>query len=286
MPTPADALGGRSAAPPRTRPFGGAGGMAAGLALATREWVRFFRQRHRVVAAVATPLLLWLLLGLGLRDAFVPGAAAVEGGGAAGSLAFYYPGAVVLTVLFTSIFTCISVIEDRQEGFLQGVLASRAPRWSVAAGKVLGGAAIAVAQGLALIGLGLLVFPAPSPAGLAAAVAALVVLSVMLTALGLCFAWPMRSTSGYHGVMNLVLMPMWLLSGGLFPASTAAPPLQWAMRLNPLAHGHELFAAGFAGVRPALASPATSWAVVLATTAGLLVIATARVTRPVREDAT
>lgn len=254
----------------------------AATALASREWTRFFRQRHRVVAAVVTPLLLWLLLGLGLRDAFGPGVLPDRAGETAGpgSLSFYYPGAVVLMVMFTSIFTCISVIEDRREGFLQGVLASRAPRASIVAGKVAGGSGIAMAQGLALLVLGLLVLPFPSTAGLLAAVAALAVLSVMLTALGLCFAWPMDSTAGFHGVMNLVLMPMWLLSGGLFPAATAAEPLQWAMRLNPLAHGHEVFAAGLLGTPPTLAPAWVSWLVVLGATAALLAVAARRVSTP------
>ena len=265
---------------------GGASFVAAAAALAAREWVRFFRQPHRVVAALATPLLLWLLLGLGLREVFAPaaGAPANAGAPAAGSLSFYFPGAVVLMVLFTSIFTCISVIEDRREGFLQGVLASRAPRGAIAAGKVVGGAAIAFAQGLVLILPGLLVVPTPSVAGLAAAVAVLALLSVMLTALGLCFAWPMESTAGYHGVMNLVLMPMWLTSGGLFPAATAAPVLQWLMRINPLAHGHELFAAGLAGVPRVLAPGWVSWAVVLGGTLALSGLAAWRVSRPAREE--
>ena len=242
-----------------------------------------------MAAAIATPLLLWLLLGFGLRDAFGPGVLPEAPAGAAGaenlgtgSLGFYYPGAVVLMVLFTSIFTCISVIEDRREGFLQGVLASRAPRLSIACGKIVGGAGIAFVQGLALLTLGLLVigWPPAGVGGLASAALVLALLSVMLTALGLCFAWPMESTAGYHGVMNLVLMPMWLLSGGLFPAATAAEPLQWLMRCNPLAHGHELFAAGLVGTPPALAPAWVAWTVVLGSTAALVALAAVRVARP------
>ena len=186
-------------------------------------------------------------------------------------------------VLFTSIFTCISVIEDRREGFLQGVLASRAPRISIAAGKIAGGAAIAFVQGLLLVALGCLVFPTPTLVELVTALAALAALAVMLTALGLWFAWPMESTAGYHGVMNLVLMPMWLLSGGLFPAATAAEPLRWAMRCNPLAHGHALFAESFGGVPSALAPAGVSWVVVLGSAIALVALAALRVRRPIRD---
>ena len=286
-PAPDPAASALEAAPAHRVDRGRAGSSwwAACGALAAREWVRFFRQKHRVVAALLTPVLLWLLLGLGLRDAFGPaatgGGAEGSGGLGGGALRFYFPGAVVLMVLFTSIFTCISVIEDRREGFLQGVLASRAPRSAIAAGKVLGGSAIALVQGLFLLVPGLLVVSVPSAAGFASALLALTLLTVMLTALGLWFAWPMESTAGYHGVMNLVLMPMWLLSGGLFPAATAAPVLQWAMRLNPLAHGHELFAAGLAGVPRVLAPAWVSWSVLVGSTVALLVVATLRVKRPV-----
>lgn len=216
-------------------------------ALAQREVVRFFRQRNRVIAAVVTPLLFWLMLGLGLDRALVvpdatqPGEASGMASEGVGYLAYFFPGAVVLMVLFTAIFTTISVIEDRREGFLQSVLVSPAPRWAVVLGKALGGTAIAVMQALVMLLLGLLLFEVPGVLMLLAAVGVLLLIALGLTGLGLVFAWPMDSTAGYHAVMNLLLMPMWLLSGAIFPVGTAAGPVRWLMLANPLTYGQTLF---------------------------------------------
>ena len=267
--------------------------------LTRREWVRFFRQRHRVVAAVVTPLFFWAMLGLGLDQAVaVPQAAdAAAGnppvGGAAdgiGYLAFFYPGTVVLMVLFTAIFTTISVIEDRHEGLLQAVLVSPTPRLAVVLAKVAGGAAIAVAQGLVMLVLALPLLGFPGGGMALLAVGVLVVLAVLLTALGLCFAWPMETTAGFHAVMNLVLMPAWLLSGALFPLATAAWPLKWAMLLNPLTHGQALFTAAVTGGQvpvPATldllgpgSGPFVAAAVLLAATGALVAAAVAIANRP------
>ncbi|MEL7087784.1 MAG: ABC transporter permease, partial [Planctomycetota bacterium] len=146
-------------------------------AIAWREIVRFFRQRNRVIGAVMTPVVFWVLLGLGLNETFrvspVAGNAgtgmAVAGGSDLGYLEFFFPGMVVLMVLFTAIFSTISVIEDRKEGFLQGVLASPAKRWAIVLGKVLGGAAIATAQGLVLLVIWCVFFSWPGFVNLIAA---------------------------------------------------------------------------------------------------------------------
>ena len=209
-------------------------------ALAGREVLRFFRQRNRVIAAVATPLIFWLMLGLGLdRTLVVP--SATDGEPGLGYLAYFFPGVVVLMVLFTAIFTTISVIEDRREGFLQSVLVSPAPRAAIVAGKALGGTIIAGLQALAMLVLGLVLFSPPGVLNLVAAVGVLLLIALGLTGLGLCFAWPMDSTAGFHAVMNLLLMPMWLLSGAVFPVETAALPVRILMLLNPLTYGQTLF---------------------------------------------
>jgi ABC-2 type transport system permease protein len=220
------------------------------LATATlwqRELVRFFRQRSRVVGAVATPLVFWAVVGSGLNQTFHPGQAAglesVGGAGASlGYLAYFFPGMVLLMVLFTAIFSTISVIEDRQAGFLQGVLVSPAPRLAIVLGKVLGGATIATLQGVLLLALWPLVGPWPGAAAMAAAVGCLFVIAVGLTGLGLCLAWPMDSTAGFHAIMNLFLMPIWFLSGAVFPVATAPWWMQWVMRINPLTYAHAALA--------------------------------------------
>jgi ABC-2 type transport system permease protein len=144
-----------------------------------------------------------------------------------------------MIVLFTSIFAMMSVIEDRKEGFLLSVLAAPVPRSAIVLGKVLGGTALAAAQGMVF-----LVF-APFAAvhihvGQVLLVAVVVFLvSFSLTALGFAIAWPMDSSQAFHGIVNLFLIPLWLMSGALFPISGASGWIKAVMLLNPLTYGVE-----------------------------------------------
>src|SRR4051812_48043276 len=131
---------------------------AAG-SLARREIIRFFRQRNRIIGSIGTPLVFWLLFGAGMAGSF-----RLNAGQQSQTFLFYFfPGSLLLMVLFTAIFSSISIIEDRREGFLQGVLVSPIPRWSMILGKVLGGTVVAVAQGLVFLLLGLTLPIAISP---------------------------------------------------------------------------------------------------------------------------
>ena len=206
--------------------------MRAAWALARREVVRFLRQPSRIVGAFAPPLLAWLLLGSGFGASFrVPGTAG------ASYLAWFFPGTVVLVVLFAAIFSTISVIEDRREGFLQAVVVAPVSPLSVALGKIAGGTLLALAQGGALLALAPLLGAAPSASALAPALLVLALLALALTGLGLAIAWMLESTQGFHAVMNLFLVPMWFLSGSFFPAEGAPAWLRAAMAVNPLTYG-------------------------------------------------
>jgi ABC-2 type transport system permease protein len=196
-----------------------------------REIVRFLRQRGRVIGALGTPVLFWLVLGSGFG-------ASVSGSGTSGGyLTYFFPGMLVMVVLFTAIFSSISIIQDRNEGFMQGVLAAPVSRLAIVLGKVLGGAALGLGQGILLLALAPL---AGIPMGVGSAVEAAGVLAltaVALSALGFLFAWGTDSVQGFHAIMNLLLFPMWMLSGAFFPESGAAVWLRWIMRLNPLTYG-------------------------------------------------
>lgn len=244
-------------------------GWAAALTLAERELVRFFRQKNRVFGGLGQPIIFWLLFSEGLRPNDL-------------GYAHFFPGTVAMILLFTAIFATISVIEDRREGFLQSVLVSPAPRWAVVLGKVLGGAAIALLQGLVFLALGWATMPlASSPGELVAAVILMAVIAVALTALGFSIAWRMDSTQGFHAVMSVFLLPMWLLSGAFFPAGGSGW-LAWTVRANPLTYGvaglrHYL---RFADASEVVASPvanlpslATCWGVTLGFAALLIAIA-------------
>ena len=202
-------------------------------ALAGREIVRFLRERHRVFGALAQPLLTWALLAAGLRGSFrLPSAPDGMTYGA-----YFFPGTLTLILLFTAIFSTISLIEDRREGFLQGVIAAPIPRASIAAGKVLGGATLAFAQAMLVLPLAPLAGIRLTPSTFAAAVPVIAWTAVALTALSFCIAWRMESTQGFHAVMTVLLMPIWLLSGALFPAAGAVPWLRAVMAINPLSYG-------------------------------------------------
>lgn len=208
----------------------------AAWSLWRREVVRFLRQRSRIVGALGTPIMFWLLIGGGLRESFSAGGSK-GGAGSINYLEYFFPGTMVMILLFTAIFATISVIEDRQEGFLQAVVASPAPRSAIVVGKVLGSTTLAFMQAMLFL---LLAIPTGLPIGFSSlfVVAGVVLLvSLGLSALGLLIAWPMDSTQGFHAIMNLCLMPMWLLSGALFPASGASKWVAWVMAVNPLTYG-------------------------------------------------
>lgn len=198
-----------------------------------REIVRFVRQRSRVVGAFAQPLVFWLLLGAGLHASFRP-PGLPEG---LGYTAYFYPGVIALVLLFTAIFATIAVVEDRQAGFLQGVLVAPVSRASIVLGQALGCTTLAVGQGAIFLAFAPLV-GIPLGVGMVAAVLGVQVLIAFgLTCLGLAIAWRMDSTQGFHAVMNLLLLPIWLLSGAFFPASGASPWLAAIMAINPLTYG-------------------------------------------------
>ena len=201
--------------------------------LIQREALRFVRQRSRLLGALGQPVLFWILLGAGLGPSFQP--AGLPAG--VSYATWFFPGTVLLVVLFTAIFTTISVIEDRREGFLQAVLVAPVPRSGIVVGKIAGGAALALGQGvLLLLAAPLAGWPLTGAAFVVAA-ASLGLTALALTALGFCIAWRMESTQGFHVVMNLLLMPMWLLSGAFFPIAGTAGWLEAIMRVNPLTYG-------------------------------------------------
>jgi ABC-2 type transport system permease protein len=208
------------------------------LTLWQREMVRFWRQKNRVVAAIAQPALFWALFGAGFSGSFRLGAA---GAREADFLEYFFPGTVVLIVLFTAIFSTISIIEDRQAGFLQSVLVAPVSRAGIVLGKVAGGSSLALLQATAFLALAPLAGIRLDAANVAASFGALALVSFALTSLGVVVAWPMSSTQGFHAVMMLVLMPMWLLSGAFFPLTGGPTWLAWIMRANPLTYGVALF---------------------------------------------
>jgi ABC-2 type transport system permease protein len=209
--------------------------------LTYREIVRFLRQRSRLIGALAQPAIFWILFGTGLSGSFRMGGAGADG---ESFQAYFLPGIVAMIVMFTAIFSAISVIQDRNDGFLQGVLVSPASRTAIVLGKLGGGTILAVGQGLLFIAVAPLLawiglapdIPLPtSPVAWLAIIAMLVVMALALCGLGYLFAWRLNSVQGFHAIMSVLLFPMWLLSGAFFPAAGAGW-LAWVIRANPLTY--------------------------------------------------
>lgn len=240
--------------------------LPAVMTLAWRELVRFFRQRNRVFGALGQPIIFWLMFSEGFKSVDL-------------GYAYQFPGILAMILLFTAIFTTISVIEDRNEGFLQGVLVSPVPRWAMVLGKVLGGAVIAWLQAMLFLLLGWLTIKEISPPAVEvlAAVALMFVMAISLTGLGFYLAWKTDSSQGYHAMMSVLLFPMWLLSGAFFAVGNDSI-LKWLVMANPLTYG-------VAGLRHHLAGGETieggwlpglglSWGISVAFAVVMLVLAT------------
>jgi ABC-2 type transport system permease protein len=205
-----------------------------------REIVRFYRQKARVAGVIASPLIFWVVLGAGFAHSFNTGGATSATSATSGHyLGYFFPGSVAMIVLFTAIFSMMSLIQDRNEGFLLSVLAAPVSRSSVVLGKVLGGATLAAIQGIIFLVFAPLVGVHLTATAIGLSVLAVTMISFELTALGFAIAWPMDSTQAFHAIVNMLLIPLWLLSGALFPLSGAAGWMRFCMMLNPLTYGVE-----------------------------------------------
>ncbi|MBZ5532996.1 MAG: ABC transporter permease [Acidobacteriia bacterium] len=264
-----------AAVAPRVNPF------LPAFTLWWREVVRFYRQPARVVGVIASPLIFWVVIGAGFGKSLQSGAI-----GTGNYLLYFFPGALMMIVLFTSIFTMMSVIEDRNEGFLLSVMVAPVHRSGIVLGKVLGGTTLSAIQGL----LFLVVAPFIGiRLGLEQVlITALVtfLVSFALTALGFAIAWRMESSQGFHAIINLFLIPLWLLSGALFPMSGATGWIKMLMLVNPLKYGMDaLLVTMFPATAPATTLPLWGSIAVLAAFAVLVfaagfVIASRRSTVP------
>ena len=195
-----------------------------------REVVRFLTDRSRVFSSLGQPVIFWLLFAGALSNSsFKPGDQTYG--------EYFLVGALAMTLLFTAIFSTITVIEDRREGFLQSVLVAPVPRAAIALGKIMGSTTLAMINGLVFFALLPLAGVEVTAAGFIATAGVMLLLAMALAGMGYSLAWLMDSTAGYHGIMMVFFMPMLLLSGAFFPVQGAHPVMSWIMVFNPLAYG-------------------------------------------------
>jgi len=208
-----------------------------------RDLLRFRRDRARLVASLAQPLLYLVIFGTGLSSA-IAGAGGGFGGAAAGGAPggltytqFIFPGIMGMAVLFSAIFGAMSIVWDREFGFLKEVLVAPIDRSAVAIGKALGGATQAMIQGLVLLLLAPLIGIDLSLGVVAALIPLTFVLAFALSSLGVAIASRMKSMQGFQMIMTFLMMPMFFLSGALFPLQGLPAWMEVLTRLDPAAYG-------------------------------------------------
>lgn len=198
-----------------------------------REFKRFLRERGRIIGMIGQPLLYLLIVGnglsstLGLRGA-PPGF---------NYLQFMYPGIIGMSVLFTSIFSAVSIIWDREFGFLKEVLVAPVPRWTVAIGKALGGSTISIIQAAILLLLAPLIGVPLSVLAILKLLGVMFLISFALTSFGITIAARMESMQGFQMIMNFLVMPLYFLSGAMFPLRGVSRWMETLMRIDPLTYG-------------------------------------------------
>ncbi len=199
-----------------------------------RDLIRFWRDRTRIAGSLGQPLLFLFVFGAGLSPV------ASGRGGATGGfdyVQFIYPGVIAMAVLFTSVFSAVSVVWDREFGFLREVLVAPVPRWSVLVGKALGGSTTAMVQG------GLMLVFAPFAGVQLSLLMVVELVPVMfltafaLSAFGLLIAARMRTMEGFQLIMSFLMMPMFFMSGALFPLGNLPGWLTLLTHLDPVSYG-------------------------------------------------
>jgi len=196
-----------------------------------RENKRFLRYRSRILTSVVTPLLWLLIFGTGL------GSAIRFGNMAGGYQAFIFPGIIAQTILFTSVFSGLSVIQDRQFGFLKEILVAPISRPSIVLGKAIGISTTALIQGIILLFLSFVVSVPMTIPILLESIGVIILIALGLSGMGLLIASFTDSMEGFNLIMSFIVMPIFLLSGALFPITGLPSWLQAAVYVNPLTYG-------------------------------------------------
>lgn len=207
-----------------------------------REVKRFVRDRARIVGSFAQPILWLLLLGTGMGTGLAKvfsrgGGTEMFPGTGIGYLEFLYPGIIGMSILFTSIFSAVSIVWDREFGFLKEVLVAPIPRYSITIGKALGGSTVAMLQGAVLLLFAPFVGVSLKTMIVIELILIMFLNSFSLTSFGIVVAARMKSMEGFQVIMNFLMMPMFFLSGAMFPLTGLPVWMEKLVKLNPLTYG-------------------------------------------------
>jgi len=205
--------------------------MIAIYTLWLREIKKYFRSKSRIIGSLGQPILFLFALGFGLGPVF-------QKAGQGDYIQFLVPGIISMSILFLAIFSGISVIWDRQFGFLKETLVAPVPRWQIMLGRTLGGATVAILQGLIVFAISFLAgFRIVNPMAMPLAFVYMALIALIFTALGTAIASVLEDMHGFQLIMNFLVMPIFFLSGALFPLTNLPKILNILVRLDPLSYG-------------------------------------------------
>jgi len=196
-----------------------------------REVKRFARSKSRIVGSLGQPILFLIALGYGLGPVFAKA-------GQGNYLEFIAPGIIGMSIIFSAIFNGMQVIWDRQFGFLKETMVAPVSRLSIMFGRTIGGATVASAQGVLVLVLAVVAgFRPVSLAGVVPALVVMLLVALLFSALGIMVASLLKDMQGFQLIMNFLVMPLFFLSGALFPLNNVPAALLTVARLDPLSYG-------------------------------------------------
>jgi ABC-2 type transport system permease protein len=194
-----------------------------------REVIRYWREKSRIISSLIMPLLWLLVFGSGMRGMALSGTQSYQ--------TYIFPGIIGMTLLFTSVWSGISIIWDREFGFFKEIMVAPVSRISIVIGKALGSGTSALIQGTILLPLSFLVGIHLSPLSFLILIPTMILISIGLVCIGLLIASVITSMEGFNFIMSLVIMPMFFISGALFPLTSAPNWLKGFSYVNPLTYG-------------------------------------------------
>ena len=199
--------------------------------VAYRELLRFVQERSRIFSSFAMPLLFLVIFGAGFNriiGAMTPGVDYIQ---------FMYPGIIAMTVLMSSVMSGLSIVWDREFGFLKEILVAPFGRSGIVLGKAAGSATVAVIQGIVMLVLAPFLGVSLSPLMVIELIPMLIIISLSLSGLGVLIASRMRSQQGFQIIVQIIIMPMMFLSGVFFPVNNVPTWMEVISKINPLTYG-------------------------------------------------
>lgn len=228
-----------------------------------RQIKRYLRSKSRIVGSLAQPALYLVAMGMGFGPIY-------RQAGEGSYLQFLAPGIIAMSLLFTSIFSGIEIIWDRQFGFLKETLVAPVSRMQIMIGRTLGGATVATLQGITVLGIAFLIgFRPQNFADVFLAIPLMILISLFFTGLGTAIASSLDDMQGFQLIMNFMIMPIFFLSGALFPLKELPPVLNIVTRLNPLSYGVD----GLRGTLAGMAHFGLATDLIILTSATMVVLA-------------